>query len=82
MLSKSIKIEEAIARQDGVITLQKGKVKDEIIQIGEELLGRLDARGVEDRRGDSGISAGMTEDNAEMTESKAEEQSNLTQEGQ
>jgi chromosome partitioning protein len=41
VLSKSIKIEEAIARQNGVITLQKGKVKDEIIQIGEELLSRL-----------------------------------------
>jgi chromosome partitioning protein len=42
VLSKSIKIEEAIAKQNGVITLQKGKVKDEIIQIGEELLNRLD----------------------------------------
>jgi len=42
VLSKSIKIEEAIAQQQGVITLQKGKVKDEIIQIGEELLSRLE----------------------------------------
>jgi len=42
VLSKSIKIEEAIARQNGIITLQKGKVKDEIIQIGEELLVRLE----------------------------------------
>jgi chromosome partitioning protein len=41
VLSKSIKIEEAIAKQNGVITLQKGKVKDEIIQIGEELTARL-----------------------------------------
>jgi len=36
VLSKSIKIEEAIAKQNGIITLQKGKVKDEIIQIGED----------------------------------------------
>ena len=42
VLSKSIKIEEAIASRSGVITLQKGKVKDEIIRIGEELLNRLD----------------------------------------
>ncbi|MBW1839660.1 MAG: ParA family protein [Deltaproteobacteria bacterium] len=41
VLSKSIKIEEAIARQKGIITLEKGKVKDEIIRIGEELLDRL-----------------------------------------
>ncbi len=41
VLSKSIKIEEAIASQNGVITLQKAKVKDEIIRIGEELLIRL-----------------------------------------
>jgi chromosome partitioning protein len=40
-LSKSIKIEEAIAKQNGLVSLQKGKVKDEIIQIGEELQRRL-----------------------------------------
>ena len=42
-LSKSIKIEEAIAKQDGLVTLQKGKVKDEIILIGEELVHRLES---------------------------------------
>jgi len=42
-LSKSIKIEEAIARRDGLIELQRGKVKDEIILIGEELIKRLEA---------------------------------------
>ena len=41
VLSKSIRIEEAIATQSGVIALQKGRVKDEIIRIGEELLCRL-----------------------------------------
>lgn len=41
VLSKSIKIEEAIASGNGIISLQKGKVKDEIIRIGEELLDRL-----------------------------------------
>lgn len=41
VLSKSIKIEEAIANQSGIVTLQKCKVKDEIIRIGEEFLGRL-----------------------------------------
>jgi chromosome partitioning protein len=42
VLSKSIRIEEAIARQDGVITMKSGKVKDEIIRIGEELITRFD----------------------------------------
>ncbi|MBN1364913.1 MAG: AAA family ATPase, partial [Syntrophaceae bacterium] len=37
VLSKSIKIEEAIASRDGIVSLHKGKVKDEIILIGEEL---------------------------------------------
>lgn len=41
VLSKSIRIEEAIATQSGIIALQKGRVKDEIIRIGEELLCRL-----------------------------------------
>lgn len=41
VLSKSIRIEEAIAMQSGVIALQKGRVRDEIIRIGEELLCRL-----------------------------------------
>jgi chromosome partitioning protein len=43
VLSKSIKIEEAIARKNGLITLTRGKVKDEVITIGEELVQRLDA---------------------------------------
>ena len=42
VLSKSIKIEEAIANKNGLITLPKGKVKDEIILIGEELIQRLE----------------------------------------
>ncbi len=42
VLSKSIKIEEAIANKNGLITLSKGKVKDEIILIGEELIQRLE----------------------------------------
>ena len=41
VLSRSIKIEEAIAKQNGLIDLQKGKVKEEIIRIGEEFLERL-----------------------------------------
>ena len=45
VLSKSIKIEEAIAKQTGIITLQKCKIKDEIIRIGEELIERLDESG-------------------------------------
>ena len=44
MLSKSIKIEEAIAKRNGLIQLQKAKVKDEIIFIGEELLKRIEGR--------------------------------------
>lgn len=47
VLSKSIRIEEAIARQNGIITLQKCRVKDEIIQIGEELLERIEPRELE-----------------------------------
>ena len=47
MLSKSIRIEEAIARQNGIITLQKCRVKDEIIQIGEELLERIEPQKME-----------------------------------
>lgn len=43
VLSKSIKIEEAIAQKNGLITLTRGKVKDEIITIGEELISRLEA---------------------------------------
>ena len=42
VLSKSIKIEEAIAQKNGLITLTRGKVKDEIITIGEELIQRLE----------------------------------------
>ena len=42
VLSKSIKIEEAIANKNGLITLSKGKVKDEIILIGEELIHRVE----------------------------------------
>jgi chromosome partitioning protein len=54
-LSKSIKIEEAIAKQNGLVSLQKGKVKDEIIQIGEELLNRLEERKNDSLKRDSGI---------------------------
>lgn len=43
VLSKSIKIEEAIAKKDGLITLRKGKVRDEIVLIGEELIHRMEA---------------------------------------
>jgi len=42
VLSKSIKIEEAIAGRHGVVTLTKAKVKDEVVQIGEELIDRLE----------------------------------------
>jgi hypothetical protein len=44
VLSRSIRIEEAIARQDGIVALRTGKVKDEIIRIGEELVDRLSAQ--------------------------------------
>ena len=43
-LSKSIKIEEAIAGRKGIISSSKAKVKGELEQIGEEFLQRL--RGV------------------------------------
>lgn len=42
VLSKSIKIEEAIAQQDGVISLSRCKVKDELKAIGEELVRKLE----------------------------------------
>jgi len=42
VLSKSIRIEEAIALQSGVMALQKGRVKDEIIRIGVELVCRIE----------------------------------------
>ncbi len=41
-LSKSIKIEEAIANRAGVTSLKKAKVKDEIEKISRELLERLE----------------------------------------
>ncbi len=43
VLSKSIKIEEAIASRDGLVSLQNAKVKDEIILLGEELIQRLNS---------------------------------------
>lgn len=41
-LSKSIRIEEAIATKTGLISLPKGKVKDEIESIGLEFIERLE----------------------------------------
>jgi len=45
MLSKSIKIEEAIAGRYGVVTLSKAKVRDEVRMIGEELVSRVEVSG-------------------------------------
>jgi len=42
VLSKSIKIEEAIAGRRGVVTLAKAKVKDEVVRIGVELIDRVE----------------------------------------
>ena len=42
VLSKSIKIEEAIAGRSGLVSLKHAKVKDEIERIGDELLERLE----------------------------------------
>jgi chromosome partitioning protein len=41
VLSKTIRIEEAIASKTGIINLENAKVKEEIISIGNELLERL-----------------------------------------
>lgn len=41
MLSKSIKIEEAIASRKGVVDIPKAKAKQEVEQIGSELIERL-----------------------------------------
>jgi chromosome partitioning protein len=41
VLSKSIRIEEAIASRDGVVFTVKGKIRDEIMAIGEELVERI-----------------------------------------
>ena len=43
-LSKTVKIEEAIAEKKGVIflgNLDKSKIKDEVTSVGNELLTRL-----------------------------------------
>ena len=61
-LSKSIKIEEAIAERSGVVSLKKGKVKDEIELISRELIQRVEgaiASCFLSKR-DSGSGAGMT----------------------
>jgi len=42
VLSKSIKIEEAIANYEGVVSLSKCKVKDELTAIGEEFVEKLE----------------------------------------
>jgi len=42
-LSKSIKIEEAIAGRTGIVSLKKSKVGREIQQIGDELIIRAEA---------------------------------------
>lgn len=44
MLSKSIKIEEAIASRKGVIDIPKAKAKQEVERIGSELIERLAVR--------------------------------------
>jgi chromosome partitioning protein len=41
VLSKTIRIEEAIASKTGIINLENAKVREEIISIGNELLERL-----------------------------------------
>ncbi len=46
VLSKSIRIEEAIAGREGVVSLSRGKVKDEVTAIGRELVERVEGLNV------------------------------------